>query len=63
MLDVRLGEGIPFERIRRITGYIVGDYKSRFNDAKRKECEDRVSHENSKETNKESKEDSTINQD
>lgn len=41
-----MGEGIPFERIRRITGYIVGDYKSRFNDAKRKECEERVKHEN-----------------
>lgn len=63
MMDDRFGEGIPFERIRRITGYIVGDYKSRFNDAKRKECEDRVKHENGKETNKESKENSTINQD
>lgn len=46
------GEGIPFERIRRITGYIVGDYKSRFNDAKRKECEDRVKHIENKENEK-----------
>lgn len=38
------GEGIPFERIRRITGYIVGDYNTRFNDAKKSECEDRVKH-------------------
>lgn len=43
-MNNKFGEGIPFERIRRITGYIVGDYKSRFNDAKRKECEDRVKH-------------------
>lgn len=44
MMDNMFGEGIPFERIRRITGYIVGDYITRFNDAKRKECEDRVKH-------------------
>ena len=33
----------PFERIRRITGYLVGDV-SRFNDAKRAEERDRVKH-------------------
>lgn len=33
----------PFERIRRITGYLVGDV-SRFNDAKRAELRDRVTH-------------------
>jgi hypothetical protein len=33
----------PFERIRRITGYLVGDV-SRFNDAKRAELRDRVVH-------------------
>jgi ribonucleoside-triphosphate reductase len=33
----------PFERIRRITGYLVGTL-DRFNDAKRKEVEDRVKH-------------------
>ena len=32
-----------FERIRRITGYLVGDLK-RFNDAKREEVLDRVKH-------------------
>lgn len=37
------GEGIKFERIRRITGYLVGTL-DRFNNAKRKEVEDRVKH-------------------
>jgi ribonucleoside-triphosphate reductase len=36
-------EDQPFERIRRITGYLVGTL-DRFNDAKRKEVEDRVTH-------------------
>lgn len=36
-------EKIPFQRIRRITGYLVGDL-GRFNDAKRAEVEDRVKH-------------------
>lgn len=40
-----LGEGVPFERIRRITGYLVGTV-DRFNDAKKKEVEDRVKHNN-----------------
>lgn len=34
---------MPFERIRRITGYLVGDL-DRFNDAKRTEVDDRVKH-------------------
>lgn len=34
---------IPFQRIRRITGYLVGTL-DRFNDAKRSEVEDRVKH-------------------
>lgn len=33
----------PFERIRRITGYLVGTL-DRFNDAKRAEVGDRVKH-------------------
>lgn len=33
----------PFERIRRITGYLVGSLE-RFNDAKRAEVNDRVKH-------------------
>ena len=36
-------EQVPFERIRRITGYLVGTL-DRFNDAKRTEVEDRVKH-------------------
>lgn len=39
----RKEEGIPFERIRRITGYLVGTL-DRFNDAKRAEVRDRVKH-------------------
>lgn len=36
-------EAAPFERIRRITGYLVGTL-DRFNDAKRAEVGDRVKH-------------------
>jgi len=36
-------EPVRFERIRRITGYLVGTV-DRFNDAKRAEVEDRVKH-------------------
>ena len=39
----QLGKGIKFERIRRITGYLVGTL-DRFNDAKRAEVNDRVKH-------------------
>ena len=35
---------VPFERIRRITGYLVGDM-NRFNNAKRAEVAERVKHE------------------
>ncbi|MBR2832433.1 MAG: hypothetical protein IKE57_05870 [Oscillospiraceae bacterium] len=34
---------VPFERIRRITGYLVGTL-DRFNNAKRAEVDDRVCH-------------------
>lgn len=34
---------VPFERIRRITGYLVGTV-DRFNNAKRSEEQDRVKH-------------------
>ena len=37
------GEGVRFERIRRITGYLVGTL-DRFNDAKAKEVKERVRH-------------------
>ena len=38
-----IGQGVPFERIRRITGYLVGTL-DRFNNAKRAEERDRVKH-------------------
>ena len=41
--DEKLGEGVGFERIRRITGYLVGTM-DKWNDAKRAEERDRVKH-------------------
>lgn len=38
-----VGEGVQFERIRRVTGYLAGDLK-RFNNGKRAEEKDRVKH-------------------
>ena len=40
---VIIGEGVKFERVRRITGYLVGSVE-RFNNAKRAEVADRVKH-------------------
>ena len=37
------GTGVKFERIRRITGYLVGTME-RWNDAKKAEEKDRVVH-------------------
>ncbi len=37
------GEGVGFERIRRITGYLVGTM-DKWNNAKRAEERDRVKH-------------------
>lgn len=39
----KVGEGVGFERIRRITGYLVGTV-DRFNNGKRAEEQDRVKH-------------------
>ena len=39
----KVGEGVGFERIRRITGYLVGTV-DRFNNAKKAEVKDRVKH-------------------
>ena len=39
----QVGKDIGFERIRRITGYLVGTI-DRWNDAKRAEEHDRVKH-------------------
>lgn len=41
--EVMTGVGVRFERIRRITGYLVGTLDL-FNDAKRAEERDRVKH-------------------
>ncbi|MDD4075658.1 MAG: anaerobic ribonucleoside-triphosphate reductase [Eubacteriales bacterium] len=38
-----VGQGVKFERIRRITGYLVGT-TDRFNNAKQAEEKDRVKH-------------------
>lgn len=37
------GKGVPFQRIRRITGYLVGTI-DKWNDAKKQEEKDRVKH-------------------
>ena len=39
----KLGQGVGFERIRRITGYLVGTI-DRWNNAKKAEEHDRVKH-------------------
>lgn len=41
--ELRRGEGIPFGRIRRITGYLTTDLRT-WNSAKRSEERDRVKH-------------------
>lgn len=38
-----VGTGVKFDRIRRITGYLVGTL-DRFNNAKKSEVNDRVTH-------------------
>ena len=39
----KMGEGVKFQRIRRITGYLTGDLNT-WNDAKKAEEKDRVKH-------------------
>lgn len=39
----KVGEGVKFERIRRVTGYLTGSL-DRWNNAKRAEERDRVKH-------------------
>jgi hypothetical protein len=43
IMEKLVGEGVGFERIRRVTGYLSGDVK-RFNNGKRAEEKDRVKH-------------------
>ena len=41
--QTEIGRGVPFHRIHRITGYLVGSLE-RWDNAKRAEVEDRVKH-------------------
>lgn len=41
--EEHFGKGVKFERIRRITGYLVGTL-DKWNDAKKAEERDRVKH-------------------
>ncbi|MEF9970476.1 MAG: anaerobic ribonucleoside-triphosphate reductase [Ruthenibacterium sp.] len=41
--EVKIGKDVGFERIRRITGYLVGTM-DKWNDAKKAEERDRVKH-------------------
>ena len=43
MTPEKLGKGVKFERIRRITGYLVGTME-KWNNAKKAEERDRVKH-------------------
>ena len=43
IVNGKVGKGVKIERIRRITGYLVGTV-DRFNNAKRAEVQDRVKH-------------------
>lgn len=54
-MEKLVGEGIEFERIRRVTGYLAGDVK-RFNNGKRAEEKDRVKHSGIKDVYKKQKE-------
>lgn len=42
-VEKKIGEGVDFDRIRRITGYLVGTVE-RFNNGKKAEERDRVKH-------------------
>lgn len=42
-MNLNMGEGVKFERVRRITGYLVGTME-KWNDAKKAEERDRVKH-------------------
>lgn len=41
--QIKMGKGVKFERIRRITGYLVGSMDT-WNNAKKAEERDRVKH-------------------
>jgi len=44
-MNYNMGQDIKFERVRRITGYLVGTLE-KWNDAKKAEERDRVTHTN-----------------
>lgn len=48
MTSEKMGKGVVFERIRRITGYLVGTM-DKWNNAKKAEEKDRVKHSLAKE--------------
>ena len=50
MNNEKMGKGVRFERIRRITGYLVGTL-DKWNNAKKAEEKDRVKHGTSEVTN------------
>ena len=50
-MNLHMGEGVMFERIRRITGYLVGTM-DKWNDAKKAEERDRVKHMTASKNNK-----------
>ncbi len=58
-MEKSVGEGMGFERIRRVTGYLAGDV-SRFNNGKRAEEKDRVKHSGYKEICKEIKNEKAV---
>ena len=43
IVDGKVGKGVKFERIRRITGYLVGS-TDRWNNSKKQELSQRVKH-------------------
>lgn len=49
--QINMGKGVKFERIRRITGYLVGTL-DRWNNAKKAEERDRVKHGTEKNDNR-----------
>ena len=51
LTNEQLGEGVPFQRIRRITGYLTGDINT-WNNGKTAELNDRVKHDTRTDNNK-----------
>ena len=44
VVDGLVGVGCGFQKVKRLTGYLSGDYRRTFNNAKQAEVKDRVSH-------------------